>query len=78
VKFHSYVPRAPLGRFVQDFRLYDNYDLARPLHIEDLVARARMSVPSFQHHFKAVTAMSPLQYLKRPRLTHAQKISPRR
>jgi AraC-like DNA-binding protein len=25
VKFHSYIPRAPLSRFVQDFWLYENY-----------------------------------------------------
>jgi AraC-like DNA-binding protein len=49
-------------------------DLARPLRIEDLAASAHMSVSSFHHHFKAVTAMSPLQYLKRLRLTHARQI----
>lgn len=49
-------------------------DLARPLRIEDLAANAHMSVSSFHHHFKAVTSMSPLQYLKRLRLTHARQI----
>lgn len=49
-------------------------DLARPLRIEELAASANMSVSSFHHHFKAVTAMSPLQYLKRLRLTHARQI----
>ena len=49
-------------------------DLARPLRIEELAAKAHMSVSSFHHHFKAVTAMSPLQYMKRLRLTHARQI----
>jgi len=29
VKFHSYIPRAPLSQFVQDFWLYENYQGAR-------------------------------------------------
>jgi AraC-like DNA-binding protein len=49
-------------------------DLAKPFRVEELAARAHMSVSSFHHHFKAVTAMSPLQYLKRLRLTHARQI----
>ena len=32
-----------------------------------------MSVSSFHDHFKAVTAMSPLQYYKRLRLTEARQ-----
>jgi len=31
-----------------------------------------MSVSAFHRHFKAVTAMSPLQYQKRVRLLHAR------
>lgn len=49
-------------------------DLARPLRVEELAAMSHMSVSSFHHHFKAVTAMSPLQYQKRLRLTHARQI----
>jgi AraC-like DNA-binding protein len=49
-------------------------DLARPLRVDELAAKAHMSVSSFHHHFKAVTAMSPLQYHKRLRLTHARQI----
>src|SRR5690606_35838018 len=49
-------------------------DLARSIRIEELAAVAHMSVSSFHHHFKAVTAMSPLQYQKRLRLNHARQI----
>ena len=35
---------------------------------------ANMSPSSFHQHFKAVTAMSPVQYQKRLRLTEARQI----
>lgn len=49
-------------------------DLTAPVNIEELAAKAHMSPSSFHQHFKAVTAMSPLQYLKRLRLTEARQI----
>jgi AraC-like DNA-binding protein len=45
-----------------------------PLSVEELAKRARMSVPLFHHHFKLVTASSPLQYLKRIRLDRAKRL----
>ena len=33
-----------------------------------------MSVSGFHHHFKAVTAMSPLQFQKRMRLQEARRL----
>ena len=33
-----------------------------------------MSVSTFHHHFKALTAMSPLQYQKLLRLTEARRL----
>jgi AraC-like DNA-binding protein len=48
--------------------------LATPMHVEELAAMANMSPSSFHQHFKAVTAMSPLQYQKRLRLTEARHI----
>lgn len=47
-------------------------DYARPLATEDLAKRAGMSVSTFHHNFKAVTATSPLQYLKTIRLHRAR------
>jgi AraC-like DNA-binding protein len=49
-------------------------DLAVPMRIEELAAMAHMSPSSFHQHFRAITAMSPLQYLKRLRLTEARQI----
>jgi AraC-like DNA-binding protein len=47
---------------------------AKPLSVEELAKRAGMSVPAFHHHFKLVTASSPLQYLKRIRLDRAKRL----
>jgi AraC-like DNA-binding protein len=49
-------------------------DLTLPIRVEALAATVNMSPSSFHQHFKAVTAMSPLQYLKRLRLTEARQI----
>lgn len=48
--------------------------LAEPVRIEELASLANMSASSFHQHFKAVTAMSPLQYQKRLRLTEARHL----
>lgn len=47
---------------------------AEPLRIDDLAKLAHMSVSSLHHHFKAITAMSPLQYQKRLRLHEARRL----
>jgi AraC-like DNA-binding protein len=52
--------------------LRDNY--ARPLRIEDLAERVGMSVSSLHHHFKAVTAMTPVQFQKQLRLHEARRL----
>ena len=49
-----------------------NYAL--PLRVEELAHTVNMSVSSLHHHFKAVTAMSPLQYQKRLRLAEARRL----
>jgi transcriptional regulator GlxA family with amidase domain len=48
--------------------------LAEPIRVEELASMANMSPSSFHQHFKAVTAMSPVQYQKRLRLTEARQI----
>jgi AraC-like DNA-binding protein len=48
--------------------------LASPIRVEELASMANMSASSFHQHFKAVTAMSPVQYQKRLRLTEARQI----
>jgi AraC-like DNA-binding protein len=47
---------------------------AQPLRVEDLAREASMSVSTYHHHFKAMTAMSPLQYQKQLRLTEARRL----
>ena len=53
-------------------RLRQDYD--RPLRIERLARELGMSVSGFHHHFKAVTALSPLQFQKRLRLLEARRL----
>jgi AraC-like DNA-binding protein len=45
---------------------------AKPLRVEDLAHIAAMSVSTFHHHFRLLTAMSPLQYQKQLRLQAAR------
>jgi AraC-like DNA-binding protein len=53
-------------------RMKSNF--TRTTSIEDLAAAVSMSPSSFHQHFKAVTAMSPLQFQKRMRLMEARQI----
>jgi AraC-like DNA-binding protein len=46
----------------------------QPLRIDDIAQELGMSVSSFHHHFKAVTAMSPLQFQKQMRLQEARRL----
>lgn len=45
-----------------------------PIRIEDVARVACMSPSGLFHHFKAVTAMSPLQYQKQLRLQEARRL----
>ena len=45
---------------------------ARPLRAEELAQVAGMAVSTLHHHFRALTAMSPLQYQKQIRLQAAR------
>jgi AraC-like DNA-binding protein len=49
-------------------------NFTRPLRIDDLAAQVNMSTTTFHHHFRAVTAMSPLQYQKWLRLSEARRL----
>lgn len=49
-------------------------DFNQPLRIEDIARELGMSVSGFHHHFKAVTAMSPLQFQKQIRLQEARRL----
>jgi AraC-like DNA-binding protein len=49
-------------------------NFTRPLRIDDLAAQVNMSTSTFHHHFREVTAMSPLQYQKWLRLNEARRL----
>lgn len=66
-----------LGGYTPDIaravaRLRQDFD--QPLRVEDLARELGMSVSGFHYHFKAVTAMSPLQFQKRLRLQEARRL----
>jgi AraC-like DNA-binding protein len=61
---------AHIARAVE--RLRQDFD--QPLRIESLAHELGMSVSALHHHFKAVTAMSPLQFQKRLRLQEARRL----
>jgi AraC-like DNA-binding protein len=47
---------------------------AKPLHVEELAQMASMGVSTLHHHFRMLTAMSPLQYQKQLRLQAARSL----
>ena len=59
-----------ISRAVRQLR--ENID--QPLKIENIARELGMSVSGFHHHFKSVTAMSPLQFQKQLRLQEARRL----
>jgi len=64
----GYTPH--IARAIEQLR--KNFD--QPLRIDDIAREIGMSVSGFHHHFKAVTAMSPLQFQKQMRLQEARQL----
>jgi AraC-like DNA-binding protein len=52
--------------------LQDNF--TSPLRVEELAKQANMSTSTFHHHFREMTALSPLQYQKQLRLSEARRL----
>jgi AraC-like DNA-binding protein len=52
--------------------LKNHYD--RPMAIEELARECGLSPSALHHHFKDVTAMSPLRYQKQLRLQEARRL----
>jgi len=52
--------------------LKGNY--TQPLRVDDLAKQVNMSTSTFHHHFRTLTAMSPLQYQKWLRLNEARRL----
>jgi AraC-like DNA-binding protein len=63
-------PRMQMHRILH--RMHSDY--ARPFDVSALATEAGMSVSALHHHFKALTATSPLQYLKTVRLHKARML----
>jgi len=49
-------------------------NFAKPLHVEELAQIAGMGVSTLHHHFRMLTAISPLQYQKQLRLQSARSL----
>lgn len=63
--------RGQFGRISQALRLI-HASYAEPLDVATLADKAGMSAPSFHSHFKAITHVSPMQYVKSTRLHQAR------
>ncbi|MCB0091688.1 MAG: AraC family transcriptional regulator [Caldilineaceae bacterium] len=59
-----------IARAIQQF--HEKFD--QPLRIDDIAQDLGMSVSSFHQHFKAVTAMTPLQFQKQLQLQEARRL----
>jgi AraC-like DNA-binding protein len=70
---HLLTPEGDTRRISRAVRqLRENID--QPLKIENIARAIGMSVSGFHHHFKSVTAMSPLQFQKQIRLQEARRL----
>lgn len=49
-------------------------NFSKPVKMEELASKAGLSLSAFHNHFRAMTAMSPLQYQKRMRLNEARRL----
>ena len=61
---------SPIAKAIE--RLRTKFD--QPLRVEEIARESGMSVSGFHHHFKAITAMSPLQFQKQLRLQEARRL----
>jgi AraC-like DNA-binding protein len=61
---------SPIAKAIE--RLREDYD--QPIRIEEVAQEVGLSVSSFHHQFKAVTALTPLQFQKRLRLQEARRL----
>ncbi|MBN8872645.1 MAG: AraC family transcriptional regulator [Rhodospirillales bacterium] len=81
------VLQGPMGWMLRDIAMPDTAlsrigvviqwireNFAHPIRVETLAEMAALSVSAFHRHFKAVTALSPLQYQKHVRLLHARSM----
>ncbi len=65
--------KGQFGRIGRSLRLI-HADYAQALDVTQLAGEAGMSVPSFHSHFKTITQVSPMQYVKSTRLHQARML----
>jgi AraC-like DNA-binding protein len=63
--------RGQFGQIGRSLRLI-HASYAQPLSVTQLADEAGMSIPSFHSHFKSITQVSPMQYVKSTRLHQAR------
>ncbi|MFP4891553.1 AraC family transcriptional regulator N-terminal domain-containing protein [Paraburkholderia sp. EG304] len=63
--------RGQFGQIGRSLRVI-HASYAQPLDVRQLADEAGMSIPSFHSHFKAITQVSPMQYVKSTRLHQAR------
>jgi AraC-like DNA-binding protein len=61
---------SPIAKAIE--RLREDFD--QPIRIDDVAQEVGLSVSSFHHQFKAVTALTPLQFQKQLRLQEARRL----
>lgn len=49
-------------------------NFSQPLRVDELAEMANMGTSTFHHHFRSMTALSPLQYQKQLRLQEARRL----
>lgn len=49
-------------------------NFTKPLRVDELAEMANMGTSTFHHHFRSMTALSPLQYQKQLRLQEARRL----
>ncbi|MCC8393002.1 AraC family transcriptional regulator [Paraburkholderia sp. MMS20-SJTR3] len=69
--------RGQFGQIGRSLRLIHT-SYAEPLDVRRLADEAGMSIPSFHSHFKAITQVSPMQYVKSTRLHQARLLMVRK
>lgn len=69
---HMAAPGSP-GQQISGTVAWLKQHFTQPISIDELAARASMSTSSFRLHFRTVTGMSPLQFIKKLRLQEARQ-----
>jgi AraC-like DNA-binding protein len=86
-EFHYWLLTGPYGAEIAKLALPESHaervaravhhireHFAEPIRLEQLAAVAAMSVSSLHHHFRTMTAMTPVQYQKQLRLVEARHL----